>query len=101
MLSEKYQGLSEANKRAEINKQLKRLRAQSKLLAEHEAKRTTDKSYTPFDRAQFSRLTDIQERLANEYYMEKYGKSIIEMVEEEPNINHYRRATAIGRILAK
>ena len=101
VLSESYQGLSEAKKRAEVNNKLKRYRAKAKLLAEFEAKKTTDKSYTPFDRAQFSRLTDIQERLANEYYMDKYGKSIIEMVEEEPNVNHYRRAVNIGRILAK
>ena len=93
--------LTETQKRATLNNRLKFYRKQAKMLAQHEARKISDKSYTPFDRAQFSKLTDIQERLANEYYITKYGKSIMEMVEEEPNFNHYRNAVQIGRILAK
>ena len=60
-----------------------------------------EKTYTPFDRAQYGKLTDTQTRLADEYYISKYGKSVIEMVREEPNINHYKRAIDVGKLLEK
>jgi len=57
--------------------------------------------YTPFDRAKYGRLTKNQTRLVDEYYIEKYGKSVLEMVKEEPDTNHYRLATELGRYLNK
>jgi len=101
VVQDSYRNKTETQKRATLSNRLKFYRKQAKMLAQHEARKISDKSYTPFDRAQFSKLTDIQERLANEYYITKYGKSIMEMVEEEPNVNHYRNAIQIGRILAK
>ena len=36
-----------------------------------------------------------------EFYIEKYGRSVLDMQEEEPDTNHYLNAVYIGRALAK
>ncbi len=56
---------------------------------------------TPFDRAKYTKLTRRQRKLADEYYIEKYGKSVLDMQEEEPDTNHYLNAVYIGRALAR
>ena len=99
--SESYLNKSEAKKRAILNKFLREYKTRAKTLGKIEAENKKEKSYTPFDRAQYSKLTDIQTRLADEYYMEKHGKSVIEMQEIEPDKNHLRMGVNIGRALAK
>ena len=59
------------------------------------------KAFTAFDRAEYKWLTSAQKSLAEEYYMEKYGKSVLEMQEEEPNVNHFASGKLIGRMLSK
>ena len=59
------------------------------------------KRYTPFDRAQWTRLTSAKRELADEYYMERYGKTVMEMQEEEPNKNHLLIGKEIANDLYK
>ena len=74
----------------------------AKQLAKIEAFNESTKSYTPFDRAQYAKLTRIQKGLINEYYASEYdGKSVLEMHEEQPDRNHIKRAVALARVLAK
>ena len=76
-------------------------KARAKQLAIIEAESSKEKSYTPFDRAQYSKLTDLQTKFADEYYRNKYGKSVIEMQEIEPDKNHLKIAIGVGKALAK
>ena len=102
--SEEYKNATDTQKRGMLKRDMQVLRLFAKELAVMEAETTAmkgEKTYTPFDRAQYGKLTDIQTRLADEYYMSKYGKSVIEMVREEPNINHYKRAIDLGKLLEK
>jgi len=102
--SEEYLSMTDAEKRAALNNEMKRVRKFSKELGQYESESKTiaeGKTFTPFDRAQYGRLTDIQTRLADEYYQEKYGKTVLEMVESEPDVNHYKIATDLGRLLEK
>jgi hypothetical protein len=99
-----YQGLSETKKRAGFNNRLIKYREMAQRLSSFDAtKEAANKGvgYTPFDRAKYGRLTKNQTRLVDEYYIEKYGKSVLEMVKEEPDTNHYRLATELGRYLNK
>jgi len=100
--SDAYQSKSEVQKRAAMNNRLKFYRARATQLGKIEATQVAEKSYTPFDRAQFGKLSKIQRKLADEYYMEKYdGKDVIEMQEMEPDKNHLKKAIAIGRVLSR
>jgi hypothetical protein len=102
--SDAYINATDTQKRGMLKRDMKVLRLFAKELAVMEAETEAmkgEKSFTPFDRAQYGKLTDIQTRLADEYYMTKYGKSVIEMVREEPNVNHYKRAIDLGKLLEK
>ena len=102
--SDEYKNATDTEKRGMLKRDMKVLKVFAKELAVMEAETTAmkgAKTYTPFDRAQYGKLTDIQTRLADEYYVTKYGKSVIEMVREEPDINHYKRAIDIGKLLEK
>ncbi len=99
--SDSYLKKSETEKRVALNQYMRIYKARAKQLAIIEAENNKEKSYTPFDRAQYTKLTDLQSRMADEYFIEKYGKSVLDMVEEEPDKNHLKRAVAIGRVLAK
>ena len=102
---------SDAYKRKSLNKQkamitnrIDQFRGRAKQLAIVEAENTArkgDTSFTPFDKAQYTRLSKLKRRLVDDYYMDKYGKSVIEMQEEQPNVNHLRQAVRLGNALAK
>jgi len=54
-----------------------------------------------FDRAKFNKLSGNETAIINEHYMEMYGKSVLEMVEEEPDVNHYKIAATLATQLSK
>lgn len=100
--SEYYRSLSRTEKKAAMKNKLKVLRGIAKSLGKVEAfDDKDDKGYTPFDRAEWSRITTLQRKLADEYYLEKYGKNVAEMQAQEPNKNHFKMGTLTGRALAK
>jgi len=99
--SESFQKKNDNQKRAAIANYLKRYRARAKSLAKIEATKTKDKPYTPFDRAQFSKLPDAQRRLVEDYYKFNHGMSVAEKQEMEPNINHLKKAIRLARVLAR
>jgi hypothetical protein len=100
--SERYLAKSDNEKRAMLNQYMRMYKARAKQLATIEAKQDKTKPYTPFDRAQYSKLSDLETRMADEYYKNKHdGKTVIEMQELEPEVNHLKKAVAIGRRLAK
>jgi hypothetical protein len=99
-----YQGLSDLKKEASFNNKLKRYRKIAKQLGEGLAKKESfqlGKATTPFDRAKYTKLTKRQRKLADDYYIEKYGKSVLDMQEEEPNVNHYLNAVFLGRMFGR
>ena len=54
------------------------------------------KKFTPFDRAEWKKLSEGKRAFADEYYVEKYGKTVMEMQEEEPNRPHLAIGKEIG-----
>lgn len=98
--SDRYQNMSTAKQRTSIKAKISFYRSRAKTIAEIEERYKTE-GYTPFDRATFAKLTDDQTRLADEYYMEKYGMTVVEKQMEEPDINHLMTGTNIGRLLSK
>ena len=63
--------------------------------------REEGKTFTAFDRAEYKKLTSAQRKLADEYYVERYGKGVLEMQEEEPNKNHFKIGKLMGRLLSR
>lgn len=98
--SERYQNMSTAKQRTSLKKRISFYRSRAKNIAEIEERYKTE-GYTPFDRATFAKLTDDQTRLADEYYMQKYGMTVLEKQMEEPDVNHLMTGTNIGRLLSK
>jgi hypothetical protein len=102
--SESYQNLKGSKRKTALKNKLKRYRKLAKDIAKIDAMmdaKEKGKAFTAFDRAEYKRLTSAQKSLAEEYYMEKYGKSVLEMQEEEPNVNHFASGKLIGRVLSK
>ena len=102
--SESYQKLEGTKRKTALKNKLKRYRKLAKDIAKIDAMmdaKEKGKAFTAFDRAEYKRLTSAQKSLAEEYYMEKYGKSVLEMQEEEPNVNHFASGKLIGRVLSK
>ena len=102
--SDYYQSLSDKKREASFANKLKYYRKIAKEMGEDLATSEANqkgKSITPFDRAKYNKLTKRQRRLADEYYMEQYGRSVLAMQQEEPNINHFLNAVFIGRELSQ
>ena len=102
--SDYYQNLSDKKREVSFANKLKHYRKIAKLLGESLAVKEANelgKKITPFDRAKYTKLTRRQRKLADEYYIEKYGKTVLEMQKEEPDFNHYLNATYLGRQLSK
>ena len=96
-----YRSKSRTERKAMMKSKLQRYRKLAKLMGKAEALRGGDKGYTPFDRAEWSKTSRIQRDLADEYYIERYGKSVMEMQEEEPDVNHLKIGKIVGRALSK
>ena len=102
---DRYTTLSEARKRATMDRALSYLRERATNEAEYQVGvRATAEGRgavnTPFDRAKYNDLNDVETRIADEAYMNTYGKSVLEMIREEPEINHYQKATELGKYLS-
>jgi len=75
----------------------------AKTLGEAESIQENTKSgkrFTPFDRAQWTRMSKVGRKLADEYYKDKYGKSVSEMQKDEPEVNHFYIGKTIGNSLS-
>jgi len=102
--SDYYQNLSPKKREASFSNKLKYYTKVAKELAEGLAVKEANqlgKSITPFDRAKYVKLSTRQRQLADEYYLEKYGRTVLDMQREEPDFNHYLNAVLIGRELSK
>ena len=97
-----YKKLSRFKQEASIKNKLSRYRKIAKMLGEQEARsdNVLGKSFTAFDRAQWTRTSSVARNLADEYYKSKYGKSVAEMQKDEPERNHYRLGKLIGNSLS-
>ncbi len=87
-----------------MKRRLARFRKLSKRIGEVEAKkeaREEGKAFTAFDRAQFLRIGNEKRKLADEYYLDRYGMTVMEMQQAEPEVNHLRKGKRIGQILAR
>ena len=101
--SESYQKLEGTKRKTALNNKLKRYRKLAKDIAKVDAMidaKKKGKSFTSFDRAEYRKLTSNQKSLADQYYMEKHGKTVLEMQEEEPDKNHFEAGKLIGRLLS-
>ena len=102
--TDRYKNASAIKKRVMMKRRLARFRKISKRIGEVEARkeaRDEGKAFTAFDRAQFLRIGNEKRKLADEYYLERYGMSVMEMQEAEPEVNHLRRGKRIGQILSR
>jgi len=99
-----YKNASETEKKVILKNNLNRFKSIAKRIGKAEADTEAyeqGKGFTPFDRAEFLRMPSASRKLANEYFLEKYGKSVMEMQNEEPKVNHLRFAKRIGQSLAR
>jgi len=102
--TDRYKNASNIKKRVMMKRRLARFRKISKKIGEVEARkeaRDEGKAFTAFDRAQFLRIGNEKRKLADEYYMDKYGSTVMEMQEAEPEVNHLKRGKRIGQILSR
>jgi len=102
--TDRYKNASDIKKRIMMKRRLARFRKLSTRIGKLEAKkeaRDEGKAFTAFDRAQWLRIGNEKRKLADEYYMEKHGLTVMEMQEQEPEVNHLRKGKRIGQILAR
>ena len=102
--SDRYKSLTDTQKRVTFDRRMSVMRSYAVELGEVDARAEekangSGRKYTPFDRAKYGRLSNKQTRLVDDYYKEKHGKSVLEMVDEEPDVNHYLIASVVGRKL--
>ena len=102
--TEYYQGLSKVKQRIAFKNKLAKYRKLAKTVAKAVAmgeEKAKGKSYTPFDRAEYIKLTEEKRALADEFYIGKYGKTVMQMQEEEPDKNHFLMGKILGKALVK
>jgi len=102
--SEYYQGLSKNRQKIAFKNKLSKYRKLAKEFAKAIAvgeEKAKGKAYTPFDRVEWNKLGSDKRQLADEYYLGKYGKTIMEMQEAEPNKNHLMIGKILGKALVK
>ena len=99
--NDSYRNKSYAARKATMQSKLKRYRRIAKLMGEAESRQAGDKGYEPFDRAEWARVSKVQRQLADEYYKERYGKTVMEMQDEEPDTNHIKIGIIVARALGK
>ncbi len=102
-----YKRLSLNQKKAKITNTIKQFRSRAKRLAVVEAENDAskfNKPFTAFDKAQYTKLSKLKRRLADDYYRQHPdygGRSVMEMQELEPEVNHLRLAIRIANAEAK
>ena len=102
--SEYYQGLSKNRQKIAFKNKLAKYRKLAKEFAKAIAvgeEKAKGKAYTPFDRTEWNKLGSDKRQLADEYYLGKYGKTIMEMQEAEPDKNHLMIGKILGKALVK
>lgn len=97
--NDSYRNKSRVQRKASIKNKLQRYRKLATILGKAEASR--DDQMSSFDRGAWAKLSKVQRSLADEYYMERYGKSVMEMQEEEPDKNHLKIGKIVGQQLAR
>jgi hypothetical protein len=102
--SDRYKSLTDTQKRVTFDRRMSVMRGYAVELGEVDARAEekatgSGRKYTPFDRAKYGRLSNKQTQLVADYYKEKHGKSVLEMVDAEPDVNHYLIASVVGRKL--
>jgi hypothetical protein len=102
--SKEYKNKSNSKQKQTMRNILREFRARARQLAKIEARNTAKelgKPFTAFDRAEWGKLSDLQRRLANEWYQTKYQMTVTEKQAEDPDMNHLRAGARIGRAEAK
>ena len=99
--SPSYIKMTDTQKKTAMSNKLKRYRELAKKMGEIEAMSADEKAFTPFDRAEWGRVSKRGRELADEYYMERYGKTVMEMQREQPEVNHLKIGKTIGNQLSR
>lgn len=99
--SPSYLRMTDAQRKASMGNKLKRYRELAKKMGEIEALTATKEAFTAFDRAEWGKLAKRSRKLADDYYMERYGKTVMEMQREQPKVNHLKIGKTIGRQLGR
>jgi hypothetical protein len=95
-----YERLSDAQKKASMATKLKRYRDLAKKMGEIEANAVREgNGYTAFDRASWSKVTKRNRKLADDYYLQRYGRTVMEQQRAEPKVNHLRIGKMVGNKL--
>ena len=92
-----YKGLTKNEKKLAIKNRMTDVRKLAKSVAEGEAivlAAKEGKMSTVFDKAKWSKTPQVERKLADEYFMEHYGKTVSEL-------GWYEAGTKIGRALKK
>jgi len=100
--SEYFNSLSDTKQKASVANKLKRYRKLAKELGKAESYTPAGKEgkgFTPFDRAEWSRLSSKSRKLADEYYQERYGMSVLEKQNADPGTNHFMIGKQVGSAL--
>ena len=86
-----------------MKNKLERFRRLAKEIGKVEAMtvREDDTAFSPFDRAEWARLSGVQRKLADEYYEDRYGMSVMAMQEADPDTNHFKIGKLIGQGLSR
>ena len=102
--AEYYQNLSGIKQKIAFKNKLARYRKLAKKFGKAVSfgeEKAKGRGYTPFDRTEWNKLGSDKRQLADEYYMGKYGKSVMEMQEDEPEKNHLMIGKILGKALVK
>jgi len=97
-----YKNRTTAQKKVLLAKKLARFRKIAKKIAESNARLKSVKEglgYTPFDRGAWAKSSGAIRKLADDFYLTEYGKTVMEMQQLQPNMNHFRRGIRIGRAI--
>ena len=96
-----YQNLSRPMKRETLKKYLEVLRKEAKALGSAEADMDADGGYTPFDRSNWMRLRATQRLEADAYFVQRYGRTVMEMQQVDPDANHVAIGVHVAKALTK
>ena len=91
-----YNSLTDKEKKAAMANKLKRYRDLAKEMGKIEAISSGGEAFTSFDRAAWGKLPKRARGLADDYYIETYGMTVMEMQRQEPDVNHLKIGKIVG-----
>ena len=98
--SKNYQKATKNQRKAKLLNMLNTYKKISTALAKHEIDlKERETEYSPFDQAAYFKLRSVMRDLVEDWYQEKYGKSVIQMQKENPNVNHFKEATSLAKAI--